>query len=163
MVCHGASIFSDRVDVVELAGHWLGKIRRVVERSLAARERHGAARFVDVSYYDLIRNPLAELARIYEVVGMAFDSDAQGRARETLRRQERHRFGRHRYRREDFGFTRDGIEEDMQLVDELKGHVKQRLAAHEYPREIEFISELPLTTTGKVRRVELRQRESQVD
>lgn len=34
--------------------------------------------------------------------------------------------------------------------------VRERLSAHEYPREIEFIDELPMTTTGKVRRIELR-------
>jgi len=47
------------------------------------------------------------------------------------------------------------------LEDEIRSSVKNRLAAYEYPREIEFITELPLTTTGKVRRLELRQREQQ--
>ena len=45
------------------------------------------------------------------------------------------------------------------LIEDLQAHVRARLAAYEYPREIEFIDELPLTTTGKVRRVELRRRE----
>jgi acetyl-CoA synthetase len=34
--------------------------------------------------------------------------------------------------------------------------VKTRLAAYEYPRQVEFIEEMPLTTTGKIRRTELR-------
>ena len=34
--------------------------------------------------------------------------------------------------------------------------MRGRLAAYEYPREIEFMSELPMTTTGKIRRSELR-------
>lgn len=46
-----------------------------------------------------------------------------------------------------------------QLATDIQQSVKSRLAAHEYPREIEFIDELPMTTTGKVRRVELRERE----
>jgi acetyl-CoA synthetase len=37
--------------------------------------------------------------------------------------------------------------------------VKVRLAAHEYPREIEFISELPMTATGKIMRKELKKLE----
>jgi len=45
------------------------------------------------------------------------------------------------------------------LSDEIKTSVRERLSAHEYPREIEFIDELPMTTTGKVRRMDLRQRE----
>ncbi len=47
------------------------------------------------------------------------------------------------------------------LSDEIKQHVKSHLAAHEYPRDIEFIDELPLTTTGKVRRIALRQLEQE--
>jgi acetyl-CoA synthetase len=45
------------------------------------------------------------------------------------------------------------------LATELKELVKRRLGAHEYPREIEFVDELPMTPTGKVRRNVLRQRE----
>ncbi len=48
---------------------------------------------------------------------------------------------------------------DDALRDDIQAAVKTRLAAYQYPREIEFIHALPLTTTGKVRRNELRQRE----
>lgn len=46
------------------------------------------------------------------------------------------------------------------LASELKEWVRDRLAAHEYPRELEFLEELPMTTTGKVIRQALRQRAS---
>ncbi|HEY6822591.1 MAG TPA: AMP-binding protein [Burkholderiales bacterium] len=45
------------------------------------------------------------------------------------------------------------------LVEEIQAHVRGRLAPYEYPREIEFIDALPMTTTGKVQRKELRRRE----
>lgn len=45
------------------------------------------------------------------------------------------------------------------LAKKIQQSVKQRLAAHEYPREIEFVDSLPMTTTGKIRRIELRERE----
>ncbi|TAK86403.1 MAG: AMP-binding protein [Betaproteobacteria bacterium] len=45
------------------------------------------------------------------------------------------------------------------LVDDIQSHVRGRLAPYEYPREIEFIDALPMTTTGKVQRKELRKRE----
>ena len=47
------------------------------------------------------------------------------------------------------------------LKEEIKSFVKVRLAAHEYPREIEFVEELPLTATGKIMRKELRKMEIQ--
>ena len=45
------------------------------------------------------------------------------------------------------------------LIEEIQSHVRGRLAPYEYPREIEFIDALPMTTTGKVQRKELRKRE----
>jgi acetyl-CoA synthetase len=45
------------------------------------------------------------------------------------------------------------------LADEIKSHVRERHSAYAYPREIEFVDDLPKTLTGKIRRVELRQRE----
>jgi acetyl-CoA synthetase len=45
------------------------------------------------------------------------------------------------------------------LADELRELVRGRLAPYETPRYVEFVSELPLTTTGKIRRAELRERE----
>jgi len=49
---------------------------------------------------------------------------------------------------------------DEALKRDIRDTVKSRLAAYEYPREIEFIDEMPMTTTGKVRRMALRARES---
>jgi acetyl-CoA synthetase len=45
------------------------------------------------------------------------------------------------------------------LSEEIQNFVKTRLAAHEYPREIEFVKELPMTATGKIMRKELRKME----
>lgn len=54
---------------------------------------------------------------------------------------------------------RDGARGTPELARELQEWVRKRLSAHEYPREIEFIDALPTTTTGKVKRGDLRQRE----
>ena len=42
------------------------------------------------------------------------------------------------------------------LITELQDHVKRVTAPYKYPREVEFVSELPKTISGKIRRVELR-------
>lgn len=47
------------------------------------------------------------------------------------------------------------------LADEMRDFVRQRLAKHEVPRMIEFITEMPLTTTGKIMRRTLKERELQ--
>ncbi|KMN08747.1 AMP-binding protein [Pseudomonas helleri] len=48
---------------------------------------------------------------------------------------------------------------DAQLAETLRLHVRQRLAAHAYPREVEFVSELPKTPSGKLQRFILRNQE----
>ncbi len=48
---------------------------------------------------------------------------------------------------------------DAKLVSELQNHVKDKLAPYEYPKEIEFVESLPMTTTGKVQRRVLRLQE----
>jgi acetyl-CoA synthetase/medium-chain acyl-CoA synthetase len=47
------------------------------------------------------------------------------------------------------------------LVKELQDHVKAVTAPYKYPREIEFVFGLPKTVSGKIRRIELRERELQ--
>ncbi len=57
--------------------------------------------------------------------------------------------------------TPRGAEAEAKLIAELQDHVRGKLAPYEYPKEIEFIDELPMTTTGKVQRRVLRLREQE--
>ena len=49
-----------------------------------------------------------------------------------------------------------GYEPSEQLVKELQTHVKKTTAPYKYPRVVEFVTELPKTISGKIRRVEIR-------
>jgi acetyl-CoA synthetase len=49
----------------------------------------------------------------------------------------------------------DAVASDEVAAD-IQQFVKVRLAAHEYPREIEFVDELPMTATGKIMRKDLK-------
>ncbi|MEM7115339.1 MAG: AMP-binding protein [Chloroflexota bacterium] len=53
-----------------------------------------------------------------------------------------------------------GYEASDALVQELQDHVKNVTAPYKYPRKIEFIDALPKTISGKIRRIELREREA---
>jgi acetyl-CoA synthetase len=54
-----------------------------------------------------------------------------------------------------------GFDGGAAIVEQLQAHVRGRLAPYEYPKEIEFIDALPMTTTGKVQRRVLRLQEEQ--
>jgi acetyl-CoA synthetase len=53
-----------------------------------------------------------------------------------------------------------GVEPCDELAKELQAHTRERIGAYAYPREIEFVDDLPKTLTGKIRRVDLREREA---
>lgn len=58
-----------------------------------------------------------------------------------------------------FVVLKQGYEGSPELVQELQQHVKQLTAPYKYPRKIEFVTDLPKTSSGKIRRIELRQLE----
>jgi acetyl-CoA synthetase len=59
-----------------------------------------------------------------------------------------------------FVVLKPGHAGDAALAKSIQDHVRTKLAAHEYPREVEFIDALPMTATGKIVRRELRAREA---
>ena len=58
-----------------------------------------------------------------------------------------------------FIILKTGVSPGPDVEGDIKNFVKVRLAAHEYPREVEFVNELPMTATGKIMRKELKKLE----
>ena len=59
---------------------------------------------------------------------------------------------------EAFVVLRTDVEESDELVAELQNHVRQRYAAHAYPRRVHVVPSLPKTPSGKIKRADLRRR-----
>ena len=55
----------------------------------------------------------------------------------------------------------DGYEGSDDLTAELQEYMKEETAPYKYPRRVEYVDELPKTSSGKTRRIELRRREEQ--
>ena len=106
MMAHGYGLFSDEVDPHEVGRHWSHKAHRMVRRALSARERH-PTHFLDVCYGELVADPLAQVRRIYDWVGLDLTSEVELGMRRFLTRNPQHKHGRHRYRLEDFGLDRE--------------------------------------------------------
>ena len=58
-----------------------------------------------------------------------------------------------------FIVLRDGVDTDG-LVADIQEHCRHRTAPYKYPRQVEFIDELPKTSSGKIKRSELRESET---
>ena len=64
--------------------------------------------------------------------------------------------------KDDFIVLKEDYTGSKDLEEEIKSFVKTRLSKHEYPREIEFTTELPKTPDGKIKRKLLKEREKQM-
>lgn len=113
MVAHGRGIFSDHVDPEEIGRHWMRKIGHVVGAAMRSREHLPSDRFLDVSYYDLMADPVAQLERIHDFAGLRFGEAERSTARHTSNRQHQHRYGRHAYSLSDFGLSETDIEREL--------------------------------------------------
>ncbi len=113
MVAHGRGIFSDAIDPEAIASHWLRKTRRMVEAAMQTRDSASPDQFIDVSYYDLMDDPIGQLRRITERAGIAFDGEAARKAERYLEANPQNRFGRHNYRLGDFGLDEDTIDREF--------------------------------------------------
>ncbi len=110
MLTHLQMIFSDEVDPNRVANHWLNKIENMARRTLATRERVQDRGFVDVSYYDLVQDPIAEVERIYQAASKELTAEAREAMLESRRVNQQHKYGRHKYSLADFGMTKDDVE-----------------------------------------------------
>jgi hypothetical protein len=110
MVTHLQMIFSDEVDPYRVANHWLNKIENMARRTLATRERVHNRGFVDVSYYDLIKDPISEVERVYEAAGATLTPAARQGMEASRKVNKQHKYGKHEYSLADFGMSKDDVE-----------------------------------------------------
>jgi hypothetical protein len=110
MVWHGRGVFSDQVDAHTIGLEWSRKIGRMLERCLAVRRAVADTGFVDVSYYDLIDEPVRVVRRLYEQLELPFSAELEARMRATREDNPQHKYGSHRYQLGDFGLSRSQVE-----------------------------------------------------
>ena len=109
MVAHARGMLSDDVDPSAIAAHWLRKMHRGVAAAMRVRKFADPRRFIDVSYYDLLDDPMQELRRVYEPTQLEFGPVAERATEAAIGRNGQHRFGRHVYAPGDFGISRTHV------------------------------------------------------
>ena len=99
---------SDRVDPLEIGRQWRDLFAGGIERSLDARAPC-EERFLDVDYRELVADPLAQVARIYDFAGLSFPEEVRARMRRWAEENARDKRPVHRYALERFGYTEEGL------------------------------------------------------
>jgi hypothetical protein len=109
MIYHSWSIFSDNADPVKAGRHWFNKVKRMLNRAMDFRTENDS-RFFDVSYYDLVDNPLETVRRLYSFIGMPLNNPAEESIKSTIATHKKNRYGKHLYQLADYGITVDEAE-----------------------------------------------------
>ena len=97
---------------------WPEVIGSLLDNQLAFRDAQIAAgrssAFVDVAYADLVRDPIATVAGIYDGLGQPFTTEAESAMRSHSAEHTKDRFGSHAYSLEDWGLERSVLTERVQ-------------------------------------------------
>jgi hypothetical protein len=115
MMSHGRLVFSDDVDPNEVGRQLCSGAVHGVHRAMEVRDRRAAGAFLDVSYADLIRDPIGEVRRIFEFLGIDPSTATLDGMRHWLARNPQNKHGTHRYRLEDFGIDATQLSKDFDL------------------------------------------------
>jgi len=110
--CGLGSTFSDADHRVAAGELWTTLLTEMIDRTADARRRHGD-RFVDVDYRQLVADPLATTAQLYDDLDIDLSAEAEQRMAAHVSEHRQHRFGRHEYALADFGLDADELNEPL--------------------------------------------------
>jgi hypothetical protein len=102
-------IFCSHVDLHALGRAQLSLWSEAVRRGLAFRRRAGEARFADVFMDDLVTEPIATAAALYDRFGLPFTAEVERGMRAWLTDNPQHKHGSPRYTLEEFGLRLDEV------------------------------------------------------
>ncbi len=110
MMAHSRAMFSDRVDPIEIGEQFKTKAIRAIERSTRARQHLGAGAFLDVLYQNVVADPLEELRRVYDFIGLQLEPETEAKMRGWLADNTQTKHGVHDYQLADFGLDRESLD-----------------------------------------------------
>lgn len=96
----------------EVGRQWGSRLQRAMQRCMAVRQLH-EPRFLDIRYDTLLADPMAQVRRIYDFVGMELPPAVARRMRAWAAENARDQRAAHHYTLAEFGFSEEGIRRDF--------------------------------------------------
>jgi hypothetical protein len=109
MIAHAWGVFSDDVRPREVAAHWGVKVGQMATRALEVRSGPVEQQFCDVHYRELVRDPVAQVERIYAWLELPIGDELRARMQRFIAEHPQHQHGLHVYRPELFGLDPAGV------------------------------------------------------
>lgn len=98
-------MYSDRVEMQEIAQTLLQTFDLMIERQNAFRDRHGERAIYDIQYLEQLRDPVGTMRKVYAHFGEPLSSEAEARMTRLAQENPQHKHGRHQYSLEAFGLN----------------------------------------------------------
>ncbi len=102
-------IYSDTADPTVVGEQWARKFARGMTHTMAVREQVGQDRFLDLWFKDTVANPLAEIRKVYDFIGMDLTPEAESEMQAWQDFNRRELRPTHEYTLDQFGFTEAGL------------------------------------------------------
>lgn len=102
-------MFSDKVDMNEIAAKLLDTFDLMIERQNAYRDQHGEHAIHDIQYDQQMHDPIGTMRKVYARFDEPFTAQIEAAMQKTLSANPKGRFGKHEYSLSEFGLTADGV------------------------------------------------------
>jgi len=106
-------IYSDAADPKIVGEQWARKFANGMSHTLDVREQMGDERFLDLWFKDTVSQPLQEIQKVYDFIGMDLTAEAETEMRQWQDFNKRELRPTHEYTLEQFGFTEAGLKEQF--------------------------------------------------
>ena len=104
---------ADDVDPHRVGAQWIERMAWTNNRAMAMRAGldNESERFTDIAFADVVQDPLGEINRLYQKLGIALNLETETRMRDWLERRNKEQLAPHRYTAADFGLSTPEIHE----------------------------------------------------
>lgn len=102
-------MFSDKVDLGEIASQVIQTFDLMIARQNAFRDEHGERSIYDIQYQDQIRDPIGQMRSLYAHFGEPLTAEAEAAMTALLAANPKGKHGKHDYSLEEFGLTAEGV------------------------------------------------------
>lgn len=102
-------MFSDAVDLKAIGKNMMSTFDKMIERTIAYKEKHGWDSIYDLQYADVMRDPIGEVKKVYQHFDEPFTAEAEAAMQAFMQNNQQGKHGKHTYSLEDYGLTKEQV------------------------------------------------------
>ncbi len=125
MMAHAGAMLASEIDPIRVGRRVFDQASYTVDRAIAFRDRLPEGAVLDVQYADLVGDPMGQIRRVYDFIGLDVTDDTERVMAAWLAANPRHKNGPHRYRLEDFGLEAGEIDSRFKRYRERFGVARE--------------------------------------